>query len=107
MSNVHILYLDNDNVLEVQQLRNDTSGDFLNTANVSMTLHDAGGDPVNGANWPLPLQYVDGSHGVYRVTLDRDLALTLNARYIARIAVDGGSELRASWSIACVARHRS
>ena len=107
MSNIHILYTDNDTVLEVDSLRNDVTGDFMNGADVSVTLLDSTGSQVAGDTWPKSLIYVVGSRGVYRVTLGYALSLTANGRYTAQIVADAGPGLRASWNMDCVARARN
>lgn len=107
MSNVTILYVGNDTVLEVRGLKNEVTGAFLNAAAVTATLVDAEGDQVTGQSWPVTLAYVTGSDGLYRATLSYGMGLTSGGRYTAQITANGGSGLRASWSIPCLARARS
>lgn len=106
MSNVTILFVGNDTVLEIRGLKNEVTGGFLNAAAVSATLVDAEGDEVTGQGWPVNLSYVAGSDGVYRVTLPYSLGLTAGGRYTANVSANGGAGLRASWKIPCVARAR-
>lgn len=106
MSDVHILYDNNDMVLEVSGLMNEVSGDFLNSATVTVSLADSDGNPVAGNAWPLALEYVAASDGIYRVTLADTLDLAPNARYVADLIADGGAGLRAQWSLDCVCRAR-
>ena len=107
MSNLTVLFTDNDTVVEVANLRNGLTGDALNTADVSVTLLDASGDPVDNVSWPLALLYVTGSSGMYRVTLPYTMSLQPNARYKAVLVVDDGPGLYARWELECVARVRT
>lgn len=107
MSNVNILYTTNDTVIEVKGLKNEVTGAFLNAATVTATLVDSDGDQVAGETWPKSLEYVYGSDGIYRATLPYTMGLTSGGRYTAQISVNGGSGLRASFALPCVARGRA
>jgi hypothetical protein len=106
MSNVSILFVGNDTVLEVRELKGEVVGDFLNAATVTATLVDAAGAQVAGETWPKTLTYVTGSDGIYRATLPYTLSLTAGGRYTANISVNAGAGLRAAFSLPCVARAR-
>lgn len=107
MSNVDVLYIGNDAILELRGLENDLTGQFLNAATVTATLTDATGTQIAGAAWPMTLAYVAASDGTYRATLPYTLALTPNEKVTAAISVDAGSGLRAFWALEFVARRRS
>lgn len=107
MSNIHILYDNNDNILEVDGLKNDLTGVFLNTATVTVTLKDATGAEVAGDIWPKAMEYLDASNGIYRTTLPYSLVMTAGSRYSAVIAADGGAGLHAEWTVECVCRARN
>lgn len=107
MSNINVLFVDNDNVLEIQGLKDEVGAAFLAAAAVSVTLSDEQGLAVQGADWPLSLAYVDGSRGEYRATLPYTLDLTANRRYTALIVADAGPGRHAEWSLGCVAKTRS
>jgi hypothetical protein len=107
MSTITVLYIANDNILEVCHLREDLSGDFLNSATVSVTLFDEDGVETTGDTWPKVMPYVAASKGVYRTLLPASLVLQPNARYMAEIDVDAGSGLLGKWSVDCVARVRN
>lgn len=106
MSTIYQLLIGNDTVLEIVNLRNDINGVFLDGAVVAVTLLDADALEVAGQVWPQALVYVPGSRGVYRATLAAALPLVANARYVARVSVDGGPALHARWDMECVARVR-
>lgn len=77
-------------VLEIRQLRNETTGAYI-VAAAAVQLLDilaADGTPVAGAPWPLVLAYVPGTNGTWRVQLPAALALTPGAVYKARLAID-------------------
>lgn len=107
MSNITILYVGSDNVIEVAGLQNELSGAFLNSVTVTVTLKDAAGSNVTGDSWPKTMTYLTGSNGVYRATLGYALSLTAGIRYTATIAANGGAGLRAQWDIECIARSRN
>lgn len=106
MSTIQILYIGNNSVLDLANLRNEVSGQYLDAVDVSVTLYDQDAAEVGGSDWPLPLDLVAGAHGLYRVTLPYTLALNEGARYTARVVADAGLGLRAQWDVACVARLR-
>lgn len=106
MSQVQILYDNNDMVLEAAGLRNETTGAFLNAASVSVTLKDSAGVNVTGQTWPLVLTYVPSSDGVYRAGLSNALNVTPASRYVAQVVVDAGAGLRAEWDLDCVCQTR-
>lgn len=106
MSEIFILFADNDMVLEISKLRNDVTGAFLNAAMVTVRLLNEDGTPVTGSAWPLPLDYVSDSEGVYRAILADTLVLTNASRYIAEVIADAGGGLRAKWALDCICRTR-
>jgi hypothetical protein len=107
MSTIHILYLGNNSIVDVTGLKNETSGEYVTDANISVALYDAAGLPVAGTDWPLAMPYLADSNGVYRATLPFTLALVEGARYVARIVADAGEGLRAQWDMPCVGRLRT
>lgn len=107
MSAIYELFVGNDTVLEVQGLRNDVTGEPLNTATLTLTLLDAAGAEVPGQVWPMPMVFVEGSRGLYRALLPAALPLVADARYTARIVADAGPGLMGSWLMECVARTRN
>jgi hypothetical protein len=106
MTTIHVLLVGNDSVLDIDRVRDEVSGSYLNAAAVSVTLVDAAGAEVAGQTWPLVVPHVAASDGLYRVTLPYTLALVADARYMAQVVVDGGDGLLAAWGLACVARTR-
>lgn len=107
MSNVHVLYAGNDTVLQLEGLQDEVSGNYLDGANVLVTVSDDQGNPVGGAAWPVSLAIVPESKGIYRVTLPFTLDLQPGKRYIADVTADAGPGLHAEWQLDCVARSRN
>lgn len=106
MSNIQTLYIGNDTIFEVERLKDELTGSYVDDATVTVTLTDADGASVAGDTWPKSLAYVSGSSGVYRATLPYTLELTENARYDANVTANAGAGLRSAWTVECVARKR-
>jgi len=107
MSNVQVIYVGNDTILEVESLKNELTGLYVNDATVTVTLEETDGVDVAGDSWPKTLTYVGGSNGAYRATLVFGLALVAGRKYNAKITADAGAGLRAAWTVPCLARERS
>jgi hypothetical protein len=107
MSNITTIYVGNDSVLEVVGLTNDQTGAEINNADVSVYLRTASGASVDGETWPKAMEYVDGSNGLYRVTLPYTLELAAGGRYVATVVADAGPGLHAEWEVEVVARIRN
>ncbi len=100
------LYISNDNLLRVSGLRDDSTGAYINTATVTVTLKDSGGSPVSGQAWPLTLAHVTGTNGRYQGTLEETLVLVADTEYTAEIdavLVD----LKAHWEFSLEAKVRT
>lgn len=103
---VQTLYLGNDMLLEVANLRDQATGDYLNAATVTVSLEDSEGNAVVGESWPLALSYITASNGVYRAILRDTLTLAVDARYVAEVIADSGEGRRARWDLDFVCRKR-
>jgi len=101
------LYLSNDNLLSVENLKNAATGVYVNDATVTATLKNSNGVNVTGQSWPLTLAFVSSSNGVYRGTLEDGLSLAEGEVYTAEITADAGSDQIASWSIKLTANKRT
>ena len=94
-----IVYHQNDNLLEVDLLKNVDTAAYINNATVTATLKDASGNNVVGETWPLTMSYVAASNGKYRAKLKDTLTLIPGRGYVAEITADGGADLRAFWEL--------
>ena len=106
MSDVAVIYYGNDMTLELADLTNETTGENVNDATVTVTLVDAAGAEVTGDTWPKTMSYVTGSNGVYRTNLVDTLSLTRGAKYVARISANGGAALQGYWEKDLICRVR-
>jgi hypothetical protein len=101
-----IIYITNDNVIELDELKNVVDGIYQNSATVIVTLTDADGAEVAGETWPLAMSYVSGSNGTYRANLADTLTLTNGGRYDATVTADAGANGLATWTEELIARER-
>ena len=61
--------------LTLRNLQNGLAPGFLATATVTATVYNAATDvAILGQTWPITLDYVLQSQGVYRATLEEDLS---------------------------------
>lgn len=101
-----LAYVANDNIIEIDELR-DAEGAYQNAGTVSLLeLIDAGGNLITGITLPLSLAYVPGSDGRYRCTLQDTADMTSGATYTAIVTVDAGG-LQARFEIPFTARTRT
>lgn len=103
---VQTLYLGNDMLLEVANLRDQATGEYLNAATVTVSLENSEGVPVVGESWPLAMTYITASNGTYRAILRDTLTLASGARYVAEVIADAGEGRRARWDLDFVCRTR-
>jgi hypothetical protein len=88
-----IIWIDNDNNIRLKELTLDDTGNYINTATVSVTLTTVAGSQVPGMSWPHPMSYVAGSNGTYLGVLEETLVMTKGATYIAVVDVTDGSSV--------------
>lgn len=90
------LYVGNDNLIELDELKNDAADTFVNDAVVTCTMRDSDGVEISGESWPLSMAYVSGSDGKYRATLDDGLVVSVGD--VVTVQVDAvGDSLTAQW----------
>lgn len=88
---MELLLISNDNLLELRGLQDATDLSYVNDATVSATLTDLDGNAVSGQGFPVTLNYVAASNGIYRATLQDGLALRRGKIYQCTVdAVSGG-----------------
>ena len=72
MADKRVLYIGSSNTLEIV-LQDSADDSYVNNATVEGTLKDAEGDSASeisgGQSWPLALDYVAASNGLYRGVL--------------------------------------
>lgn len=87
---------DNDNLLQLDGLKNGADNSFINDAAVSATLKDAQGNNISGMNWPAVMNYITDSQGRYQLMLDNALNLTAGVYYTVSVVAESGG-LNATW----------
>ncbi len=104
-----IVYLLNNNVLELQELTNTITGAIDVGATVTVTLKDRSGTEVTGQTWPTTMTLVSESPltGTYRATLDADLNLAAKRDYVAVIDATGSGGQLGHWEYPLKAQVRS
>ena len=91
------LYPLNTQVIEVDGLVDEISGNFLNGASVSATLFDDHGNPDPVLN-NIPMIYVAASNGNYQGVVPDTFNAALGSGYTLQITADSGGA-QALWSI--------
>lgn len=99
------IFIGNDNVVELDGVSDDITGDALDSANAQMTLVDLEDNPVDGQTWPTPL--VSVGNGLYRGTLSFNLDLEHLNRYRVIVDIDAGPGRQARFEFNAKARTRS
>lgn len=80
------VFVANTNVLELLGLKNEITDQYINDADVTVTIKDkTTGAAVTGMTWPATMAYVPASNGNYRLIIENDLALVAKTNYIAFI----------------------
>ena len=97
-----IVYLANDNLLELKGLKNQATAGLITGATVSVKVID-----VDGSTFAtVTLTDVSGAAGDYRGTLASTEALVADRRYIAEVTVAAGADGNAQWREPLIARER-
>jgi len=105
---MRILYYLNDNLIEVDGLKDSTAAGYADaTASVTLTaIKDSDGNTVAGITFPLALDYVAASSGKFRKVIDKDLVLTPDAAYTAHVDAVYGT-LDGHWEIPLTCKVRT
>jgi len=99
-----VLLYKNDNLIEVDELKNEVSGNFISTATVTAILKNSAGAQIGGA---ITLTYVASSNGKYQGNVPDDLAANLGDKITAEITADDGADKRAFWIVVLVVEKRA
>jgi len=102
-----ILFVLNDNILELIGLKDVVLDSFMNAATVTITLNDRNDVPVTGQTWPTAMDYVAASDGKYRAVLEDAMSLDAGKNYTAIIDADGGVNLKGHWEVELKAEIRT
>jgi hypothetical protein len=93
-----IAYLNSDNIITISGLKDVTADTFINTATCAVTLYDSNDVEVSGETWPLTLNYVSASDGIYRATLADTLSVSAG-EYTAIVTADDGAGQKRTFNI--------
>lgn len=100
------LWTGNDNLIILDQLKDESTGSFVNNATVTVeSITDSSGNTISGVTFPISMSYVTGSNGKYQGILEETASLTDYTRYTVTIkAVQGASV--GLWKVPAVALPR-
>lgn len=101
-----VVYVANTNLVEVRGLKNSVEAAFIGNASVTLTVKDAADAEIGGQTWPAALDFVAGSDGLYRGTLNSAAELVAGKTYCAHIDADAGGGLSGHWEYVFVPKIR-
>lgn len=84
------IYIDNTNVVRLVGLKNNIDDEYINDATVTVTIKTKTGEDVEGVEWPITADYVDGSNGDYTAIIPHTLEL-IKGSYVAHVDAVGTS----------------
>ena len=94
----------NDNLIELQNLKN-TATDVVDTgATCELRLKDRGGNDIPGQAFPIAMSHI--ADGLYQGVLSDALQIRANRKYIVVVTADGSSGEAGLWEVEAVARTR-
>jgi hypothetical protein len=85
------LLIGNDQTLTLEGLQDEVTSNYINDATVTATVKDRAGNAVSGQSWPLTLDYVTASDGIYRGNLEDTLVLAPGVSYFVEISAVAGA----------------
>jgi hypothetical protein len=94
------MYIGNSNVIEIQGLKAEADGSYVNNANCGVTITDLSHVPLSGGNWPTwpqSMSYVPNSNGFYQLFLKDDWPLDASQSYLALVEADAGQKRVGYW----------
>lgn len=92
-----------DNLVRVDNLTNEVTGSYVNTATLAMTVRDSSLAAVTGGT-SIAMAYVAGSNGRYHGTVPNTLILTAGAIYYVDV-VGSGESLDITLRVPCRAAY--
>jgi len=99
-------YYKNDNMLELNGLKDEITEEFVNDADVTASVKDSENVEVTGQTWPLTLDYITASDGIYRGVLEAALDVAVGDKLTVEVTVDGGVGREAFFAIPITVRQR-
>lgn len=102
-----VLLVANDQTIRVNGVQEEVTGDYLNSAVVSVTLKNMDGTEVAGETWPIILDYVPASNGDYLGNIEDGIQLKHMKRYYVDISIDAGLDRKAFFHFIRYAKYRT
>jgi hypothetical protein len=104
LPNVVYLYPDNTQIVQITELQDQVSGQFLQNATVMATLYDRRGNPDQVFN-NIQMSYIDGTDGTYQGQIPASFSAKLGGGYtLVLIAEQAG--IQAQYSIPAIVQLR-
>lgn len=87
------LYIGVDTVVTYGGMQNPITAAYINDGTVTCRIVDLSGTAVTptGFTWPVTLNYVSASDGIYRGTIDKSIAISAGLSYFLEITAVGGT----------------
>jgi hypothetical protein len=101
-----VLLIGNDQSIQVSGLQDQNTGDYLDSATVTVTIKNPDGTAVSGGTWPLTLDYVTSSNGNYLGIIEDGVALIERRAYTIEVTADDGSGRIGFWKFTRFAIYR-
>ena len=100
MSTVSEIYINSDNVVEALEVTNETTGEYINDATVTLSLVDqATGVEILS----VALSYIPSSGGGYRGVIPYTAVITFGQKLLAKLTIDGGAGLQKYYELSYIA----
>jgi len=94
------LYVNCDNVVEVDELTNELTGNYMNAATCTFDVLDEDGVSVLAGTGGVAMDYVTASNGKYQGVLDSTTDLTVGETYTVVVdVVQGGIVDQRRWEV--------
>lgn len=91
------LYLDSNNVIELQGLTNVLDDSIVTGATVTAVVTDYAGTPTEGQLWPVVMTESGETPGTYSGTLETTIELQVNRTYRARVTAVTSDGVQKTW----------
>ena len=102
------IFVANTNLISLLRLKSAVENDFIDDADVSVTVITAAGVEVAGETWPVTMEPAEDSpsKGDYVAVLSEEIEFEANKSYIAVVDVDAGPGRVGRWEVPFTARTR-
>lgn len=105
INDLYTILIGNNNVLEINGIKNPLIGHYINNAIVTATLSTLSDVPVTGQTWPINATYIPNTDGCYNAELPPALNLFHDKSYKLHIRA-AGNGLIADWQVILTAKIR-